>query len=90
MVEIRVTIEDVTRVPELVRRLARLFDRSSISFDRSRNEVRVASEWESRTVMGVVEIVQAWLSEDGAESATLSLGDRSYVLGPATPLTVIH
>jgi hypothetical protein len=89
LVEIRVAVEDDTRVPELVRRLARLFDRSSISFDRSRNEVRVASEWESRTVMGVVEIVQAWLSEDGAESATLSLGDRSYVLGRATPLTVI-
>ena len=90
MVEIRVTIEDVTRVPELVRRLARLFDRSSISFDRSRNEVRVASEWESRTAMGVVEIIEAWLSEDGAESATLWLGNCSYVLGPATPLTVIH
>lgn len=90
MVEIRVAVEDDTRVPELVRRLGRLFDRSSISFDRSRNEVRVASEWESRTVMGVVEIIQAWLSEDGAESATLSLGNRSYMLGPATPLTVIR
>jgi hypothetical protein len=89
LVEIRVAVEDDTRVPELVRRLARLFDRSSISFDRSRNEVRVASEWESRTAMGVVEIVQAWLSEDGAESATLWLGNRSYMLGPATPLTVI-
>jgi hypothetical protein len=90
LVEIRVAVEDDTRVPELVRRLARVFDRSSISFDRSRNEVRVASEWESRTVMGVVEIIQAWLSENGAESATLWLGNRSYMLGPATPLTVIR
>ena len=101
MVEIRVAVEeaakrgtfvaaeDDTRVPELVRRLARLFDRPSISFDRSQNEVRVASEWESRKAMGVVEIIQAWLNEDGADSAMLWFGDRSYVLVPATPLTVI-
>lgn len=89
MVEIRIAVEDDTRVPELVRQLARLFDRPSISFDRSRNEVRVASEWESRKAMGVVEIIQAWLNEDGADSAMLWFGNRSYVLVPATPLTVI-
>jgi hypothetical protein len=86
MVEIRVAVEDATRVPTLVRRLAGLFDRSAISFDRSDNEVVVESEWESRAVMGVVEVVQAWLSEDGAESATLSIGDRSYTLVSQTPL----
>ena len=87
-VEIRVKVEDATRVPPLVRRLANVFDRSSISFDRSRNEVRVESEWESRAVMGVVEVVQTWLSEDGAESATLSIGNRSYRLVSPTPLAV--
>ena len=80
MVEIRVAVEDVTRVPALVVRLARIFDRSSISFDRSRHEVRVESEWESRAVIGVLDVVEAWLSEDGAESATLSIGDRSCTL----------
>jgi hypothetical protein len=90
MVEIRVTVEDDTRVPPLVRRLANLFERSAISFDRSRNEVRVESEWESRAVMGVVEVVQAWLSENGAGSATLSVGNRSYRLVSSTPLAVIH
>ena len=84
MVEIRVEVEDGARVPMLVRRLARLFERSSISFDR--HEVRVESEWESRAVMGVVEVVQAWLAEDGAESATLSIGDRSYTLLTPTPI----
>ena len=87
-VEIRVTVEDTTRVPQLVRGLATLFDRSSISFDRSRNEVSVQSEWESRAVLGVVEVVQTWLSEDGAESATLSIGNRSYRLVTQTPLAV--
>ena len=88
MVEICVTVEDATRLPRLVRRLANIFDRSSISFDRSRNEVRVDSEWESRSVSGVVEVVQTWLSEGGAGSATLSIGNRSYLLVSPTPLAV--
>jgi hypothetical protein len=90
MVEIRVTVEDDTRVPPLVRRLANIFERSSISFDRSRNEVRVESEWESRAVIGVVEVVQAWLSENGAESATLSIGNSTYTLVAPPSLGVIH
>ena len=89
MVEIRVAVEDATSAVKLARRLATLFDRASISFDRSRSEVRVESEWESRAVTRVVEIVQAWLSEDGAESATLSVGDRTYTLVTSTPLEVV-
>jgi hypothetical protein len=90
MVEICVTVEDATRVPPLVHRLANVFERSSISFDRSRNEVRVESEWESRAVMGVVEVVQAWLSENGAESATLSIGNSTCTLVAPDSLVVIH
>jgi hypothetical protein len=87
MVEIRVNVEDATSVPKLVRGLSRLFERSAISFDRARNEVRVESEWESRAVLGVVEVVEAWLRDDGAGSAKLSVGDRSYTLGTSTPVT---
>jgi hypothetical protein len=90
MVEIRVSVADLTGAPLLMRRLARLFDSSSISFDRPHAEVRVESEWESRAVMGVVEVVEAWLEEDGGESATLSIGDRSYTLVTSTPLAVQH
>jgi hypothetical protein len=36
--------------------------------------------------MGVLEVVEAWLDEEGAESATLSMGDRSYTLVTSTPL----
>jgi hypothetical protein len=88
MVDIRVTVEDVTRVPALVGRLARIFERSAISFDRSRNEVFVESEWESRAVRGVLDVVQTWLAEDGAESATLSIGDSSYSLRTRAELAV--
>jgi hypothetical protein len=90
MVEVRVAVEDATRVPKLMRRLADFFDLSAISFDPSHNEILVESEWESRAVMGVVEVVQAWLSEDGSDSATLSIGNRSYTLGTPAPLTVIR
>jgi hypothetical protein len=86
MVEIRVAVEDVGRVSGLMRRLTTLFDRSSVSFDRSRKEVRVKSEWESRGVVHVVEAVEAWLVEDGVDSATLSIGDRSYRFAGPEPV----
>ena len=35
-------------MPDLMWRLSSLFDGAPISFDRSHNEVRVESEWESR------------------------------------------
>ena len=88
MVEICVSVEDVGRVSGLMRRLATLFDRSSVSFDRSRKEVRVKSEWESRGVVHVVDAVEAWLAEDGGASATLSIGERSYTLTGASPLGI--
>jgi hypothetical protein len=86
MVEICVAVEDVGRVSGLMRRLAALFDRSSVSFDRSRKEVRVKSDWESRGVVHVVEAVEAWLAEDGGDSATLSIGDRSYRFAGPEPV----
>jgi hypothetical protein len=84
VVEIRISVGDATQASELMRRLARLFDPLSISFDWPQNEVRVESEWESRAVAGVLEVVEAWLGADGAESATLSIGERSYTLGSSS------
>lgn len=84
MVEIRVAVADAACAHGLLRRLATLFGRSSVSFDGSRNEVRVTSEWESRSVVEVIDVVQSWLSADGVDSARLSLGERSYTLiGPS-------
>jgi hypothetical protein len=84
MVEIRVAVADATGVHGLVRRLAGTFNRSSVSFDGARKEVRVRSEWESRGVVLVLDAVEAWLAEDGVESAKLSIGERSYTMfGPA-------
>jgi hypothetical protein len=87
MVDIRVRVDDTTRVPGLMRRLSEIFDRSCLSFDRTSKEVRIASEWESRTIVGVIEAVQEWLAEHDAESVTLSIGERSYTYanGTTTP-----
>ena len=88
MVEIRVAVDDATRAHGLMRRLAALFDRSAISFDRSRKEVRVKSEWESRGVVHVIDAVEGWMEEDGGTWAMLSIGSRSYVLPASPPLAV--
>jgi hypothetical protein len=63
-----------------MRRLGGLFDRSSVSFDATRGEVRVRSEWESRSLVQVLGAVESWLAEDGPESVKLSVGDRSYTM----------
>ncbi|MGZ4315586.1 MAG: hypothetical protein ACXVRK_07075 [Gaiellaceae bacterium] len=83
MVEIRVAVTDAAGAYGLMRRLGRLFGRSSLSFDAMRSEVQVRSEWGSRSVVEVIDAVQSWLAADCIGSATLSVGDRSYTMaGP--------
>lgn|GEM_PF-1217170 len=83
MVEIRVALPSAAEAQGLLERLAALFERSSLSFDAARNEVRVRSEWGSRSVVAVIATVQSWLAADGVVSAELSVGDRSYTMvGP--------
>jgi hypothetical protein len=83
MVEIRVAVPDGAETHGLLARLAALFGRSSLSFDDTRNEIRVQSEWESRSVVEVIDAVQSWLAADDIGSAELSIGDRSYTMvGP--------
>ena len=86
MVEIRVAVPDATRAHGLMRRLGRLFDRSSVSFDTRRSEVQIRSEWGSRSVVEVIDTVQSWLAADGIGSARLSVGDRSYTMVAPTAL----
>jgi hypothetical protein len=83
MVEIRVALSEAAEAGGLLQRLAALFERSSVSFDEMRNEVRIRSEWESRSVVEVIDTVQSWLAADGVGSAELSIGNRSYTMvGP--------
>jgi hypothetical protein len=84
MVEMQVVVPDAAGAHGLLRRLADLFGRASVSFDVTRNEVRVCSEWESRSVLAVIDAVQSWLAAEGAASAELSVGEHSHtIVGPA-------
>ena len=84
MVEIRVAVPDAAQAHGLLARLAALFGRSSVSFDGMHHEIRVSSEWESRSVVAVIDAVQSWLVTDGVDSAELSVGDRSYTMAGPT------
>jgi hypothetical protein len=84
MVEICVAVADGTGAHGLLQRLAAIFDRSSVSFDGTSNEVRVRSEWESRSIVQVIATVQSWLTADGVDSAKLSVGNRSYTIAGPT------
>jgi hypothetical protein len=85
MVEIRVVVTDATHVHGLMRRLRGLFDRSSVAFDAAHRAVCVHAEWESRGIVHVLSAVEAWLAEEGPDSARLSIGDRSYTMVAPTP-----
>src|SRR4029453_10947308 len=61
MVEIRVAVPDATRVHGLMHHLGGVFDCSSVSFDETRSEVQVRSEWESRSLVQVLGAVESWL-----------------------------
>lgn len=80
MVEIRVALADETGAHALLRRLAGLFDLSCLSFDATRNEVHIRSEWESRSAMRVIDTIESWLTADGLGTAKLSIGGRSHTL----------
>jgi hypothetical protein len=73
MVESRVVVPNAAGVHGHVR-LAVALDGKSVSFHR-RQGVRLRSEWKSRGVVQIVDLVEAWLK--------LSTGDHSVrVLGP--------
>jgi hypothetical protein len=80
MVEIRVAVADPALAHSLMRRLGSLFEPSSVTYDGTRNQIRVYAEWESRGVAAVVNTVHGWLDEYGVSSAELAVGDRSYKL----------
>lgn len=79
MVEIHVALADPGHVQGLLGSLAGLFGGASLAYDERRNEICIASEWESRDVNQVIDAFESWLAADGAGSAVkLWIGDASY------------
>ena len=78
--EISVALLDVSDAQSLGQRLAGALE-ATVSVDIGRTEIRVRPPGEShRAVIQVVAVVWGWLEQGHAESAKLSLGDRSYTL----------
>ena len=69
--QIRISVDDATLAPELVRRLEGLFDSPSVSFDPAHNEV-----WDLRLANGSP-------AAPGVYVVVLRAGDRSRILRTA-------
>jgi len=84
MVEIRVEVADSDRAHGLIQSLADVFGPASVSFDCARCEVRVRAEWESRSVVRVIDAVESWSAAEGVALPRLLIGDSLQTL--STPV----
>jgi hypothetical protein len=72
---------DLSEIRSLATRLAGIIEPASIWLEGNPDSVSVHAEVESEhAINGVIDAVQQWLAAHGAESASLSIGDRSYTL----------
>lgn len=72
---------DLAGIRSLATRLAGIVEPASIWLGGSPDSVSVHAEVESEHAINrVIDAVQDWLASQGAESASLSIGDRSYTL----------
>jgi hypothetical protein len=73
--------ENLTDVRSLATRLAGIIEPASIWLEGNRDDISVHAEVESEHAINrVIDAVQEWLAAHGADSASLSIGDRSYTL----------
>ena len=72
---------DLAEIRSLATRLAGSIEPASIWLEGSRDSVSVHAELESEhAISRVIDAVQEWLAAHGADSASLSIGERSYTL----------
>jgi hypothetical protein len=72
---------DMADIRTLANRLAAIIEPASIWLEGSRNRISVHAEVESENAINsVIDTVQDWLGAQGAASAALSIGERSYTL----------
>jgi hypothetical protein len=78
--EISVALPELSDAQGLVQQLTDALD-ATVLFDIGRKEIRVRPGNESHgAILRVVDVVGSWLEHGHAESARLSLGERSYTL----------
>jgi len=72
---------DLAGIRSLATRLAGIVEPASIWLEGNPDSVSVHAEVESEHAINrVIDAVQDWLAAHGADSASLSIGDRSYTL----------
>ncbi len=72
---------DLADMRSLATRLAGIIEPASIWVEGNPDSVSVHAELESEHAINrVIDTVQDWLAAHGANSASLSIGDRSYTL----------
>jgi len=72
---------DLADIRSLATRLAGSIEPASIWLEGSPDSVSVHAELESEHAINrVIDTVQDWLAAHGANTASLSIGDRSYTL----------
>jgi hypothetical protein len=72
---------DLADIRSLATRLAGIIEPASIWVEGNPDSVSVHAELESEHAINrVIDTVQDWLASHGANSASLSIGDRSYTL----------
>lgn len=82
---------DLAGIRNLATRLASIVEPASIWLEGNPESVSVHAEVESEhAINAVIDAVQDWLARHGADSASLSIGDRSYILvGQGEPSSVL-
>ena len=72
---------DLAGIRSLATRLANIVEPASIWLEGNPDSVSVHAEVESEHAINrVIDTVQDWLAAHGADSASLSVGERSYTL----------
>jgi hypothetical protein len=72
---------DLADIRSLATRLAGTIEPASIWLEGSADSLSVHAEIDSEHgINRVIDAVQEWLASHGADSASLSIGDRSYTL----------
>jgi hypothetical protein len=79
-VVIRVEVRDAASGGALLRSLTGVFAGEALSLDSERLEVCVEGQAHDRAIVHVLDAVDAWLVEDGVESARIHVDDRSYLV----------
>jgi hypothetical protein len=81
-VVVRVTVADVDAAGGLIQELVREVDAERVSLDSATKQVGVEVDKHPDPLVGILNVVEAWLASGEHAPSTISVDERSYVLAP--------